>query len=63
MTLAALRWVADILTLKDKYDSIWKQSFEEDKVLHASLTRSFSDFINSTTFQRGSEYLTMFLVC
>jgi cullin 3 len=61
MTAAALRWVADILALKDKYDTIWKRSFEEDQVLHTALTRSFADFINSTTFQRGSEYLSLFI--
>jgi cullin 3 len=61
MTMAALKWVADILALKDKYDTIWKRSFNEDQVLHAALTRSFSDFINSSVFQRGSEYLSLFI--
>jgi cullin 3 len=61
MTAAALKWVADILDLKDKYDNIWKQAFDEDQILHAALTRSFSDFINSSTFQRGSEYLSLFI--
>ena len=61
MTIAALKWVADILDLKDKYDAIWRMAFDEDQFLHAALTRSFSDFINSSTFQRGSEYLSLFI--
>ena len=60
-TLAALRWVEDVLALKDKYDNIWKRSFDQDQVLHAALTRSFSDFINSTTFNRGSEFISLFI--
>lgn len=61
LTTAALKWVEDILTLKDKYDRIWKQAFNQDQVLHAALTRSFADFINSSTFNRGSEFLSLFI--
>jgi cullin 3 len=60
-TAAALKWVEDILALKDKYDAIWTDSFRSDQAMQTSLTRSFADFINSTTFSRGSEYISLFI--
>lgn len=33
----ALRWVQDILDLKDKFDSIWKQAFNNDRELESAL--------------------------
>lgn len=61
MTAAAIKWVEDVLQLKDKFDIIWKQAFHQDPTLQTTLTRSFADFINSTTFQRGSEYISLFI--
>lgn len=61
MTIAAIKWVEDVLQLKDKFDTIWKIAFKEDPTLQTTLTRSFADFINSTTFQRGSEYVSLFI--
>ncbi|GAB7341224.1 hypothetical protein MBLNU457_7507t1 [Dothideomycetes sp. NU457] len=58
-TVAALKWVEDVLALKDKFDLIWKQSFNEDQVLQTSLTRSMSDVINA--FNRCSEYISLFI--
>ncbi|KAF2753644.1 Cullin-domain-containing protein [Pseudovirgaria hyperparasitica] len=60
-TVAALTWVDDVLKLKDKYDLIWQRSFDQDQDLQTALTRSFSDFINSATFPRGSEYISLFI--
>jgi cullin 3 len=61
MTTAAIKWVEDVLQMKDKFDIIWKKAFQEDATLQTTLTRSFADFINSTTFQRGSEYISLFI--
>ncbi|TID22153.1 Cullin-domain-containing protein [Venturia nashicola] len=61
MTVAAIKWVEDVLLLKDKFDTIWKNAFKQDPTLQTTLTRSFADFINSTTFQRGSEYISLFI--
>lgn len=37
-TLAlALKWVQDVLDLKDKFDSIWKRAFEKDRELESGL--------------------------
>ncbi|KAI5861676.1 putative cullulin 3 [Durotheca rogersii] len=58
-TAAAVRWVDDVLALKDKFDRLWTQCFAEDLILQTALTKSFSDFINS--FDRSSEYVSLFI--
>jgi cullin 3 len=45
-TAAAIRWVDEVLTLKDKFDNMWKRCLNEDLILQTALTKSFSDFIN-----------------
>lgn len=60
-TAAAIVWVEEVLVLKDKFDGIWKTAFESDQPLQTALTRSFTDFINSSTFTRGSEYISLFI--
>lgn len=60
-TIAAIRWVEDVLQLKDKFDIIWKTSFESDLTLQTAVTRSFADFINSPSFPRSSEYISLFI--
>jgi cullin 3 len=60
-TTAAIKWVDEILQLKDKFDIIWEKSFNHDALLQTALTRSFADFINSSTFSRGSEYISLFI--
>ncbi|KAF2152586.1 Cullin-domain-containing protein [Myriangium duriaei CBS 260.36] len=58
-TVAALKWVEDILALKDKFDRIWTESLMEDQILQTVLTRSLGDVINS--FARCSEYISLFI--
>ncbi|KAI5271160.1 Cullin-domain-containing protein [Aureobasidium subglaciale] len=58
-TVAALKWVEDVLELKDRFDRIWKLAFNQDQVLQTAQTRSFSDTINA--FQRSSEYISLFI--
>jgi len=58
-TLAAIKWVEDVLTLKDKFDNIWKRCFNEDIAIQTALTKSFSDFINQ--YPRSSEYVSLFI--
>lgn len=57
-TVAAIKWVDDILSLKKKFDAIWQRAFASDQGMHTSFTISFSDFINSNN--RSSEYLSLF---
>ncbi len=57
-TVAAIKWVDDVLLLKEKYDHIVAVPFQADQGLETALTRSFTDFINE--FERSSEYLSLF---
>jgi cullin 3 len=58
-TAAAIKWVDEVLQLKDKFDAMWKNCLDEDLILQTALTKSFSDFING--FARGSEFVSLFI--
>ena len=58
-TAAAIKWVDDVLRLKDKFDNLWTQCFQEDLVIQSALAKSFSQFIN--LFPRSSEYVSLFI--
>lgn len=58
-TAAALRWVEEVLKLKDKFESIWTMCFNSDMTLQTAITKSFADFINQ--FSRASEYVSLFI--
>ncbi|KAK3941102.1 Cullin-domain-containing protein [Diplogelasinospora grovesii] len=58
-TAAAIKWVDDVLKLKDKFDNLWVSCFNKDLVLQSAVTKSFSDFIN--LFHRSSEYVSLFI--
>ncbi|KAH7162881.1 Cullin [Dactylonectria estremocensis] len=58
-TAAAIKWVDDVLRLKDKFDNLWNRCFQTDLILQSALTKSFSDFINM--FSRSSEYVSLFI--
>lgn len=58
-TTLAIKWVDEVLALKEKYDRIWKVSFDEDKGMNTALSRAFSNFIND--FSRSPEYMSLFI--
>jgi Cullin, a subunit of E3 ubiquitin ligase len=58
-TAAAIKWVDDVLRLKDKFDTILSRCFKDDLILQSAITKSFSDFINM--FSRSSEYVSLFI--
>lgn len=60
-TQAAIRWVAEVLNLKDKFDSIWDKGLKKDVRMQSAMTKSFSEFINSSTFSRSPEYVSLFI--
>lgn len=60
-TLAAIKWVEDVLMLKDKFDTVWKRAFNCDQAMQTALTRSFAEFINSAAFPRSSEFISLFI--
>lgn len=59
ITAAAVKWVDDILQLKDKFDTFLSQCFDDDKILESAFTKAFSDFINM--FNRSSEFVSLFI--
>lgn len=58
-TVTAIRWVDEVISLKDKYEAIWARSFEADKGIQAAMTRAFTEFINM--FPRSPEYMSLFI--
>ncbi|KAF7190957.1 Cullin-3-B [Pseudocercospora fuligena] len=58
-TAAALKWVEEVLELKDRFDKIWKTSFNEDQSISTALTRSMGENINA--FSRAPEYISLFI--
>ncbi|KFH48057.1 Cullin-3-B-like protein [Hapsidospora chrysogenum ATCC 11550] len=58
-TAAAIKWVDDVLRLKDKFDFLWINCFQEDLVIQSALAKSFAEFIN--LFNRSSEYVSLFI--
>lgn len=59
VTAAAVKWVDDVLKLKDKFDMFLHSCFGSDKILESALTKSFSEFIN--LFNRSSEFVSLFI--
>lgn len=58
-TVAAIRWVDEVLRLKEKFDNMCAKCMNKDLILNTALTKSFSDFIN--VFPRCSEYVSLFI--
>jgi cullin 3 len=58
-TMAAIRWVDEVLRLKEKFDVMCTKCMNSDLILQTALTKSFSDFIN--VFPRCSEYVSLFI--
>ncbi|WRT70000.1 uncharacterized protein IL334_006993 [Kwoniella shivajii] len=56
---SALRWVQDVLDLKDKFDGILETAFMGDKQVQVSINEAFQSFINANP--RAPEYLSLFI--
>ncbi|GHJ85109.1 hypothetical protein NliqN6_1511 [Naganishia liquefaciens] len=55
----ALRWVQEVLDLKDTFDRVWKEAFEEDKAIQTALNDAFQSFINVNP--KAQEYISLFI--
>lgn len=71
----ALKWVQDVLDLKDMFDRLWKQAFESNREVEGALnevfthdqsppcanitTQAFEDFINLN--DKASEFISLFI--
>ncbi|RVD85975.1 uncharacterized protein DFL_004273 [Arthrobotrys flagrans] len=58
-TAMALRWVEDVLALKDKIDKIWEYSFATDQGIQQTVSKAFAEFINEN--KRSPEYISLFV--
>ncbi|KAH7927936.1 Cullin-domain-containing protein [Leucogyrophana mollusca] len=55
----ALKWVQDVLDLKDKFDQVWKRAFDSNRDVETSLNEAFEDFINLN--DKAPEYISLFI--
>ncbi|KAI0925756.1 hypothetical protein AcW1_008104 [Taiwanofungus camphoratus] len=55
----ALKWVQDVLDLKDKLDKIWTGSFQSDRELESGLNEAFETFIN--LHEKAPEFISLFI--
>ncbi|KAF8656825.1 hypothetical protein AX16_002373 [Volvariella volvacea WC 439] len=55
----ALKWVQDVLDLKDKFEVIWKESFLKDRDIESALNEAFESFINQN--EKCSEFISLFI--
>jgi len=58
-TAAAIKWVTDILALKEKFDRLWTECFEKDLVVQTAITSSFTELFRLC--QRSAEYVSLFI--
>ncbi|WPH00572.1 Cullin-domain-containing protein [Acrodontium crateriforme] len=58
-TVAALKWVEEILALRERFENICKLSFTSDQTVTTAINRSMAEVIN--LFHRGSEYISLFI--
>ncbi|KAJ8692377.1 hypothetical protein PTI98_009697 [Pleurotus ostreatus] len=55
----ALKWVQDVLDLKDQFDQLWRQSLQSDRTLESALNDAFETFVNQ--HERCSEFISLFI--
>ncbi|KAH9949907.1 Cullin-domain-containing protein [Amylocystis lapponica] len=55
----ALKWVQDVLDLKDRFDGIWQGSFQSDREIEGSLNEAFETFIN--LHEKSPEFISLFI--
>ncbi|KAJ6619719.1 Cullin-domain-containing protein [Mycena sp. CBHHK59/15] len=55
----ALKWVQDVLDLKDVFDKILREAFQNGRELESNLNEAFESFINLN--ERSSEFISLFI--
>ncbi|KAL1732356.1 Cullin [Schizophyllum commune] len=56
---SALRWVQDVLNLKDKFDTAWEKSFQSNRDVESTLNEAFGTFINMN--EKSPEFISLFI--
>ncbi|KAF9237673.1 Cullin family-domain-containing protein [Melanogaster broomeanus] len=55
----ALRWVQDVLDLKDKFDRLWRAALYSNREVEGSLNEAFEDFVNLN--EKAPEFISLFI--
>ncbi|KAF8910649.1 ubiquitin ligase SCF complex subunit Cullin [Gymnopilus junonius] len=55
----AINWVQDVLNLKDKFDLVWRASFDSNRDVESMLNEAFASFVNLN--QKCSEFISLFI--
>ncbi|KAF8808726.1 Cullin-domain-containing protein [Phlegmacium glaucopus] len=55
----AINWVQAVLSLKDKFDAVWKEAFQSSRDVESSLIEAFATFINLN--EKSSEFISLFI--
>ncbi|KAG9296630.1 hypothetical protein G9A89_002901 [Geosiphon pyriformis] len=58
-TAVAIRWVQEVLDLKDKFDKVLSQALVNDKAFQTSFNEAFEDFINKNP--KSPEFISLFI--
>ncbi|PCH42168.1 Cullin-domain-containing protein [Wolfiporia cocos MD-104 SS10] len=55
----ALKWVQDVLDLKDRFNTFLDVAFQKDREIESSMTEAFETFINLN--QKAPEFISLFI--
>ncbi|KAG6813913.1 hypothetical protein H0H92_005762 [Tricholoma furcatifolium] len=55
----ALKWVQDVLDLRDKFIAVWHHAFNKDRDVESALNEAFQDFVDSNA--KSPEYISLFI--
>jgi len=55
----ALKWVQDVLDMKDKFDTIWVSAFQSDREIETGINEAFETFINLN--EKAPEFISLFI--
>ncbi|CAG8559367.1 4501_t:CDS:2, partial [Ambispora leptoticha] len=58
-TVIAIRWVQEVLDLKDKFDKVLSHALMNDKAFQTSFNEAFGDFINKNP--KSPEFISLFI--
>ncbi|CAK7229747.1 hypothetical protein SBRCBS47491_007352 [Sporothrix bragantina] len=58
-TAAAIKWVNDILDLKDKFDRLTRDCFQKNLAVQSAISSSFTELFRLCT--RSAEYVSLFI--
>ncbi|KAF5382100.1 hypothetical protein D9615_004330 [Tricholomella constricta] len=55
----ALKWVQDVLDLRDKFVAVWENAFNKDREVESALNEAFQEFIDGNG--KSPEYISLFI--